>query len=88
LKVVHQQGKVTAETAQQVAGALELYQGDFLEGFSVSDCRRFEEWGGRERERLHHLAVDGLYELVAYQIEQGSTSWGWSMRPGCWSWTR
>jgi DNA-binding SARP family transcriptional activator len=76
LKVVHQQGKVTAETAQQVAGALELYQGDFLEGFSVSDCRRFEDWGGRERERLHHLAVDGLYELVAYQIEQGEYQLG------------
>jgi DNA-binding SARP family transcriptional activator len=76
LKVVHQQGKVTAETAPQVAGALELYQGDFLEGFSVSDCRRFEEWGMRERERLHHLAVDGLSELVAYQIEQGEYQLG------------
>jgi WD40 repeat protein/DNA-binding SARP family transcriptional activator len=76
LKVVHQQGKVTVETVQQVVGALGLYQGDFLEGFSVSDCRRFEEWGGRERERLHHLAVDGLYELVAYQIEQGEYQLG------------
>jgi WD40 repeat protein/DNA-binding SARP family transcriptional activator len=70
LKVVHQQGQVTAETAGQVEQALELYQGDFLEGFHVSDCRGFEEWRVRERERLHHLAVDGLYELVAYELER------------------
>jgi class 3 adenylate cyclase len=48
---------------------LDLYRGDFLEGFSVSDCRRFEDWQGRERERLHRLAVDGYSELVAYEIE-------------------
>jgi WD40 repeat protein/DNA-binding SARP family transcriptional activator len=72
LRVVHQQGRVTAETADQVADALELYRGDFLEGFRVSECRRFEEWALRERERLHRLAVDGLYELVAYEIESGA----------------
>jgi DNA-binding SARP family transcriptional activator len=69
LRVVHQQGMVTAETAYQVADALELYRGDFLEGFRVSECRGFEDWALRERERLHRLAVDGLYELVAYEIE-------------------
>jgi DNA-binding SARP family transcriptional activator len=71
LREVHQQGRVSDSTAAQVAQALGLYQGDFLEGFSVADCRRFEEWQTRERERLHRLAVDGLHELVAYQIERG-----------------
>lgn len=70
LDEVHQQGQVTADTARQVEQALNLYQGDFLEGFSVADCRRFEDWRTRERERLHQLAVDGLYELVNYQIQQ------------------
>jgi DNA-binding SARP family transcriptional activator len=70
LREVHRQGKVDANTVNQVADTLALYGGDFLEGFSLSDCRRFEDWQRRERERLHQLAVDGLYELVAYQIER------------------
>ena len=69
LKDVHKQGRVTPETAGKVEQALDLYRGDFLEGFSVADCQRFEDWRTRERERLHRLAVDGLYELVNYQIK-------------------
>jgi WD40 repeat protein len=76
LRELHQQGQVNVHTVGQVTGALELYKGDFLEGFSVSACRRFEDWWGRERERLHHMAVDGLSELVAYQIEQGEYQLG------------
>src|SRR4030042_4897523 len=68
LQEVHQQGKLNTSTASQMAKALELYQGDFLAGFSIFDCQRFEDWQVRERERLHHMAVDGLSELVAYEI--------------------
>jgi WD40 repeat protein/class 3 adenylate cyclase/DNA-binding SARP family transcriptional activator len=70
LRELHQQGKLNDRTAGQAAEVLALYRGDFLEGFSVTDCRQFEEWQMRERERLHRLAVDGLSELVAYDIEQ------------------
>jgi WD40 repeat protein/DNA-binding SARP family transcriptional activator len=69
LRELHQQGKLNARTAYLATQALDLYQGDFLEGFNVSECRRFDEWLVRERERLHHLAVDGFSELVAYDIE-------------------
>jgi predicted ATPase/DNA-binding SARP family transcriptional activator len=70
LQELHQQGRMNASTAGQVLEALALYRGDFLEGFSVFDCRRFEDWQTRERERLHQLVVDGYSELVAYNIEQ------------------
>jgi WD40 repeat protein/DNA-binding SARP family transcriptional activator len=70
LQDVHRQGVVTAETAGQVDQALDLYRGDFLEGFSVADCQGFNDWRTHERERLHQLAVDGLFELVNYQINQ------------------
>jgi len=69
LQELHRQGRLTTRTADPAAEVLSLYKGEFLEGFSVSDCRQFEEWQVRERERLHHLAVDGYSELVAYDIE-------------------
>jgi DNA-binding SARP family transcriptional activator len=48
-----------------------LYQGEFLEGFYVYDCRGFEDWLVRERERLHRMVVDALHDLVAYELENG-----------------
>jgi DNA-binding SARP family transcriptional activator len=49
---LHQRGRMNACTAGQAADALALYRGDFLEGFSVFDCWRFEDRQTRERERL------------------------------------
>ncbi len=69
LRELHQKGSLNASIVDEAAQALKLYQGNFLEGFSISDCRLFEEWQVRERERLHYLAVDGYSELVAYDIE-------------------
>jgi predicted ATPase/DNA-binding SARP family transcriptional activator len=68
LREVRLQGRVTDHTAQEVAQALALYGGDFLEGFYISEARGFEDWQLRERERLHRLAIDGLFELVTYQV--------------------
>jgi WD40 repeat protein/DNA-binding SARP family transcriptional activator len=70
LSAIRKQGRLNADTARQAESTLELYKGEFLQGFSVFDCRGFEDWSVRERERLHHLAVDGLSELVSFAIEQ------------------
>jgi WD40 repeat protein/DNA-binding SARP family transcriptional activator len=70
LAAVRKQGRLNQDTARQAATALELYQGEFLQGFTVFDCRGFEDWSVRERERLHHLAVDGLSELVTFEIDE------------------
>jgi predicted ATPase/DNA-binding SARP family transcriptional activator len=67
---LHKPGWLSAASAEQVAKALELLKGEFLQGFSVLDCRGFEDWATRERERLHHLAVDGYSALVNYALDQ------------------
>jgi predicted ATPase/Tfp pilus assembly protein PilF len=50
---------------------LELYQGDFLEGFYLKEGPGFEEWVTLERERLRHLAQEGFRLLTRYQLEAG-----------------
>jgi DNA-binding SARP family transcriptional activator len=76
LEGVRKLGGVNASAALQASKALELYRGDFLAGFSVYDCRGFEDWAVRERERLHRLAVDGLAALVEQAIEKQNTQAG------------
>ncbi len=51
-------------SAEQVQIALDLYQGDFLEGFFVSDASEFETWALLQREQLRKLAKQGLDRLV------------------------
>ncbi|MEN8375663.1 MAG: BTAD domain-containing putative transcriptional regulator [Gemmatimonadota bacterium] len=45
-------------------GALELYRGDLLEGFFLSDAPEFEVWLEEERGRLRRRAVDTCWGLV------------------------
>ena len=60
-----------ARRAQQLRAVLELYQGDFLEGFYLKDGYGFEEWATLERERLRHLAREGFRLLTTYQLDAG-----------------
>jgi predicted ATPase/DNA-binding SARP family transcriptional activator len=46
--------------------AVELYQGDLLQGFYVRDAPAFEDWLTGERERLKTLAVGALQRLAAH----------------------
>ncbi len=48
---------------KQIAQALELYRGEFLEGFSLPDSPEFDDWSMLERERLQRLAIRGLVDL-------------------------
>lgn len=48
---------------QRLAQAVELYRGDFLEQFSLSDSAAFEEWVVLKREWLHRQAVEALAYL-------------------------
>ncbi len=50
--------------------AIDLYRGEFLEGFSVADSPAFEQWVLARREGLQRLALGALGTLVeAYQQE-------------------
>jgi ABC-type oligopeptide transport system substrate-binding subunit/DNA-binding SARP family transcriptional activator len=60
-----------ALAAGRLGQALELYRGDFLEGFYVRDCPGFEDWSTFERERLRRLAQDALRDLAEDALERG-----------------
>jgi predicted ATPase/DNA-binding SARP family transcriptional activator len=51
--------------------AVELYRGDFLEGFIVKDNYEFEDWAFFERERLQRRYLEALTELSDYYGGQG-----------------
>jgi DNA-binding SARP family transcriptional activator/tetratricopeptide (TPR) repeat protein len=66
--------------AGQLARAVELYRGSFLEAFFVPDAPDFERWMEGERSRLHRKALDAAGS-VAEQEEQagnrfGAAHWG------------
>jgi DNA-binding SARP family transcriptional activator/predicted ATPase len=56
--------------ARMLREAIELYQGDLLEGFFISDALEFEEWLLIERERFRQLASETLHRLVVYALDQ------------------
>jgi len=57
--------------AERLSEAVELYQGEYLAGFSL-DSALFEEWMVVERERLHGQALGALGHLAAYHEAQGT----------------
>jgi predicted ATPase/DNA-binding SARP family transcriptional activator len=50
---------------QQLARAITLYQGEFLEGFSVSEAAPFESWVRLKREQFHRTILETLYRTAA-----------------------
>ena len=56
---------------QELEMAISLYQGEFLEGFSMSDSAAYEEWLLLERERFRRLMIDGLQRAASVHIENG-----------------
>ena len=53
--------------------AIDLYQGDFLDGFYVSQAPLFEAWVLGERTHLRELALQALHRLSDYYIAQGQS---------------
>lgn len=56
---------LTAPELANIAKALALYQGDFLDGFFLRDCQGFEEWQLAERERWRLQVIESQYHLIA-----------------------
>ena len=75
---VHRFASGLAPSARDVEGmqaVLDLYQGDFLEGFSLETNQgapqAFDDWVIVERERYRRLAIRGLSALAAgYEAQQ------------------
>jgi len=51
--------------------AVQLYEGEFLEGFGLEDCPAFEEWLFIQRERLHVLVLEAYSDLAIYAENKG-----------------
>jgi predicted ATPase/DNA-binding SARP family transcriptional activator/Tfp pilus assembly protein PilF len=60
--------------ARELQLVLDLYQGDFLLGFSLRDGQGFEEWVILQRERLKRLAREGFRLLTHYLLDSGQYS--------------
>jgi DNA-binding SARP family transcriptional activator/predicted ATPase len=63
-------GLPRAGGADALAEAIELYRGDFLEGFHVRRAPAFEEWVVQQRESLRLMALRALHTLAEVQAAQ------------------
>jgi len=50
--------------------AVSLYQGDFLDGFTLPDAPQFEEWVLAQRARLREMALSALHTLITHFAAQ------------------
>lgn len=75
LDVERFEGKVGSSSAEtDIEGlreAVELYRGDFLEGFYVRQAPAFEEWVLARQARLRELALQALHRLATFYGGQG-----------------
>ena len=63
---------LTPQIASGITRAVELYRGEFLDGFYLREASEYEGWLVRERQRLHHKLLEALGGLVEYELEQGA----------------
>lgn len=58
---------------ERLQAAVDLYRGDFLEGFYVRQAPGFEEWTLVQRARLRERALEALHALARYHSAQGAS---------------
>lgn len=57
--------------AERREQALTLYQGDFLQGFSLKDSPSFEEWALLKRDQISRRVIDLLLGLASFYEQRG-----------------
>jgi len=57
-------------TEESMARAVELYRGDFLDGFTITE-EKFDQWVLAERDRLHRMALRIHGQLAEMQFRSG-----------------
>lgn len=50
----------------RLEAAVQLYRGDFLAGFTLPGCPRFEWWQLSTQEACHRRALEALHQLIVY----------------------
>lgn len=53
----------------QLEQAVEVYRGDFLQGFHIRDSLEFEDWRRWKQERLRRLVFNAMHALISDAIE-------------------
>lgn len=61
-------GLLTDVELNALSEAVSLYRGEFLEGFSVRDADRFDEWTRNQRERFQVCATRALQKLITHSL--------------------
>jgi WD40 repeat protein/DNA-binding SARP family transcriptional activator len=64
LDVAEFTGLAQGLSPEQLIQAIPLYQGEFLEGFSVSEAALFEDWARLTREQLRRIFLEALHKLA------------------------
>ena len=67
----HRRVEMCSTCLARLRRAVELYRGDFLQGFFIKDSATFEEWALLQRERLHRQALEALDILARHHEERG-----------------
>jgi predicted ATPase/DNA-binding SARP family transcriptional activator len=67
----HQDGEVCPHCLAVLTEAVELYRGDFLEGFSLRDSPGFDDWQFFQTESLCEELAAGLEQLAGLQTTLG-----------------
>lgn len=62
---------IAAGTEEALKQALDLYRGDFLDGFAINE-ERFDQFVTGERDRLHRLALRAHAQLLELQERRGA----------------
>ena len=70
------EGAPAKEELQALREAVDLYRGEFLEGFSIRQAPGFEEWVLGERERFRQLVIQTLQRLSEAYAVRGEVDAG------------
>lgn len=61
----HHAGEICPDCLANQEEAIQLYRGDFLEGFNLEDCTEFDEWQYLQRENLRQKFAQLLENVAA-----------------------
>lgn len=63
--------KATATTSRNLNQAINLYRGDFLDGFFLKDSSSFEAWVRSTRDHFHHIYLSAFRHLAELYESEG-----------------
>ena len=68
---LHRRAETCKHCTQWLRDAVELYRGNFLEHFFVSESDAFDEWALAWREKMRHQALEALFQLANFYERRG-----------------